>query len=683
MVRIAVDIGGTFTDTIAFDAESGVVRLVKVPSTPRDPQTAFGKSLARIWEQGMRPEEVKNLVHVTTMASNQLLGQMRLELPRCALVTTKGFRDILEIGRQNRQEVYNLFFERPRQLVPRHWRFEIDERVDSGGRVLKGAKEKELRILAKRLKRERIDCVAVCFLNSYANGRNEMKTKAILEREGLDVQVSSQVDPEFREYERASTTVVNALLSPLFSRYLSEIEESLRNEGISAPLQVLTSAGGLIEGWQAAQKPIISMESGPAAGVIATADVAKTLGLERVISFDMGGTTAKAGTVVDGEVGMVSEIEVGGRSNRGRTVRGSGYPVRCPGVDLAEVSAGGGTIISADSAGGVVVGPTSAGADPGPACYGRGGSSPTLTDANLLLGRLGESLLGGTFRLDRKAAQYALKGVGEKAGLDPYDLAVSAVSIINTQMAKAIDIVTVERGLDPRGFTLVAFGGAGPMHAAEVAELVGIESVIVPPVPGLFSALGMLMTGNRYDEVLPRVGLLQDVAGDIEASFLTMEEAIVERLSPARDEKIGFERSVDLRYYRQGYEINVKAPRPFNPKAVLAAFRRKHMQVYNFVHAGKQVETVALRLTMTTHRPNLDIGKISSPSTVGSSSRRVCRSGGISNTVRVYQRSALGKIHSLDGPAIIEEYDSTTVIPPGWELQSVNAGCLLLRRSRR
>lgn len=683
MVRIAVDIGGTFTDAIAFDAESGAVRLAKVSSTPKDPQTAFGESLARIWKQGVRPEEVKNLVHVTTMASNQLLGQMRLELPRCALVTTKGFRDVLEIGRQNRQEVYNLFFERPRQLVPRRWRFEVDERVDSEGRVLKRAKESELRILAKELKRERIECVAVCFLNSFADGSNETKTKVALEREGLNVHASSQVDPEFREYERASTTVVNALLSPLFSRYLSEIEERLRSEGITAPLQVLTSAGGLVKGWQAAQKPIISIESGPAAGVIATAEVAKALGLRKVISFDMGGTTAKAGTVVDGEVGMVPEIEVGGRSNRGRTVKGSGYPVRVPGVDLAEVSAGGGTIISADSAGGVIVGPTSAGADPGPACYGKGGSLPTLTDANLLLGRLGSSLLGGTFKLDREAARRALSEVGERTRLDSFVLAASAVSIINTQMAKAIEIVTVERGLDPRGFSLVAFGGAGPMHAAEVAELVGVESVIVPPVPGLFSALGMLMTGNRYDEVVPKVGLLQDLASDIEPSFLTMEETLLERLSPARGGEMRFERSVDLRYYRQGYEINVKASRPFDPEAALAAFRRKHMQIYNFVHEGKQVETVALRLTATTRRPDLEIGKISSPSGAGSSSRRACRFGGVPRTVRVCQRSALGRIHDLDGPAIIEEYDSTTVIPPGWKLQSVNSGCLVLGRSRR
>ncbi|MGA2199283.1 MAG: hydantoinase/oxoprolinase family protein [Nitrososphaerales archaeon] len=683
MVRVAVDIGGTFTDAIAFDAESGAVHLSKVQSTPRDPQTAFDKSLARFWEEGVHPEEVSNVVHVTTMASNQLLGQMRLELPRCALVTTKGFRDVLEIGRQNRQEVYNLFFQKPRPLVPRHWRFEIDERVDSEGRVLRRAGEEELRILAKRLKRERIECVAVCFLNSFANASNETKAKAVLEGEGLDVHISSRVDPELREYERTSTTVVNALLAPLFSRYLSGIEESLRKEGVSAPLQVLTSAGGLVEGWQAAEKPITSIESGPAAGVIATAEVARTLGLRKVISFDMGGTTAKAGTVVNGDVSTVPEMEVGGRSNRGRTVKGSGYPVRCPSIDLAEVSAGGGTIIGADPAGGVVVGPTSAGADPGPACYGKGGTLPTLTDANLLLGRLGESLLGGTFRLDRRAARRALGEIGERAGLDPFDLAVSAVSIINTQMAKAIDIVTVERGLNPRDFSLVAFGGAGPMHAAEVAELVGVESVIVPPVPGLFSALGMLMTGNRYDEVVPKVGLLEDVAGEIEPSFLSMEEALRQRLSPGRDEKVRFERSVDLRYYRQGYEINVKAPRPFNIEAALAAFRRRHMQVYNFVHEGGRVESVALRLTMTTPRPGLDIGKVSSPSGAGSPHRRACRFGGAPRTVSVYQRNGLGEVRGLDGPAIIEEYDSTTVIPPGWRLQSVDSGCLVLRRGAR
>ncbi|MDA4128836.1 MAG: hydantoinase/oxoprolinase family protein [Thaumarchaeota archaeon] len=680
---MAVDVGGTFTDAIALDEETGAVRLVKLPSTPKHPQTAFSKSLAGIWEQGVSPENVTSLVHVTTIGSNQLLGQEGLELPRCAFVVTKGFRDILEIGRQNRPEVYNLFFERPRQLVPRRWRFEVRERVDAEGRILEKATEAELRALARKMLREQIECVAVCFLNSFVNARNEIRTKSVLGREGLDVQISSEVDPEFREYERASTTVVNVLLAPLFSRYLSEMEKSIRKAGITAPLEILTSAGGLVEASRVARRPIIAIESGPAAGVVGTAEVARILGLKKAISFDMGGTTAKAGTVVNGEVGMVSEIEVGGRSNRGRTVKGSGYPVRCPSVDLAEVSAGGGTIIGADPAEGVVVGPMSAGADPGPACYGRGGLSPTLTDANLLLGRLGDSLLGGSFRLDREAAEIALKEVGSKTGLSPLELAATALRIINVQMAKAIDLVTVERGLDPRDFALVAFGGAGPMHAAEVAEEVHVDNIVVPPVPGLFSALGMLMTGHRYDEVVPKVGLIEEMSDEIESSFLAMEEALIERIHLARGEKARVERSLDLRYYGQGYEINVKSPKPFKTETVLSLFRRMHMRTFGFLHKGKKVEVVALRLTVRTPNPNLDIGKISSPSGVGHSRERSCWFEGGPRNTPVHQRAALGKTPDLDGPAIVEEYDSTTVIPPNWQLHWVRSGCLILRRSRR
>jgi N-methylhydantoinase A len=509
MLIVAVDIGGTFTDFVYVRGD-GSLGFYKVLSTPRSPEVAVLEGLRVLGGASF-------VVHATTIATNALRGQVGLELPRVALVTTRGFRDVVEIGRQNRPRLYDPFFEKPRPLVPRDFRFEVDERVDFRGSILRPLDVRELESLGSRLGALGVESAAMVFLHSYANPVHEVLAEGVLSRYVGYVSPSYKVAPEPREYERTSTTVVNATLMPIVSGYLERLIKGLRELGVME-LSIMSSSGGLVTVEEAMVRPVQIVESGPAAGVIATAELSRMLGTPRAIGFDMGGTTAKAGTVVDFEVEVTSEYEVGGEAHHGRIVKGSGYPVRFPFVDLAEVSAGGGSIIWRDEVGALRVGPISAGADPGPVCYGRGGVRPTITDANLALGRIGDYMLGGAMKLDRSASIKALQALG-----DPEVVAWEAISIANLEMARAIRLVTVERGLDPADFTLVAFGGAGPQHAVEIAEELGVRSVVVPPHPGLFSALGLLLADWRFEA---RVAY----PVDLEEAYLKLEGELLGRL---------------------------------------------------------------------------------------------------------------------------------------------------------
>jgi len=478
---------------------------------------------------------------------------------------------------------------------------------------------------------------------------------------------------------------VNAVLAPAVSGYLRSAGEEMRRIGITAELYVLGSSGGLLDIAEAGRRPILAVESGPAAGVVAASEVARSLRLAKVISFDMGGTTAKAGAILNFEPAVVPEVEVGGRVNRGRLVKGSGYPVRTQSIDLAEVSAGGGTVISVGEAGEMAVGPMSAGADPGPACYGKGGEAPTITDANLILGRIGTTLLGGKMRLNPEEAVRAFESLRERSGMGAEELASASLRIVNFQMAKAIEIVTLERGLDARDFALVAFGGAGPMHAVEVAESIGITKVIVPPLPGLFSALGMLMTDMRYDRVRGMVGLLEEVGeGKIEEMFEEMERESSESLNEKGIEgRPSYRRSIDLRYYGQGYELEIVVRRPFNRAAVTKAFEGRHVEVYGFAHEGERIELTALRLTTTipaTSKVRLSEVEGEMP-VAGGEGRRRAKFGERWFETQVYSRELLpvgGGV--IRGPAIVEEYDSTVVVPPGWGCVKNHLRCLVIER---
>lgn len=687
MLRVAVDVGGTFTDAVAAE-DDGRLLVVKIRSTPKAPEECFLSAIALLLSENKLPSSsVRDIVHVGTIGTNLFLGQVGLQLPKVALVATRGFRDVVEIGRQNRPELYNIFFQRPPPLIPRRLRLEVSERVDSNGRILQAVSVPDLESLSKRLRSESVQGVAVSFLNSYLNPGNEQDAKRILQ-ESLKASVfaSSEVDPEHREYERTSTTVVNAVLAPIVSTYLRSAMEGLRAAGFTCDMQILSSAGGLVDVEEAKSRPIVTIESGPAAGVVGAAEVAKLLGNGRVISLDMGGTSAKAGCVVNHFPLVVPEIEVGGKVHMGRTVKGSGYPVRSPCIDLAEVSAGGGTIIWADQAETLRVGPVSAGAEPGPACYNTGGKNATITDANLVLGRIDTELLGGKLHLNRNAAENALQRVAEGTGLDIHEVASSSLKLVNLHMAKAVHIVSLERGLDPREFSLLSFGGAGPMHAAELADEVGISEVIVPPWPGLFSALSMLLSDVKYNYVKGMIASLDESAEDkIEQLFNSMTLDALNELDNRRIDrsKASILRTLDLRYRGQGYELEIATPTPFDYTDTVNRFEAKHEAVYGYKHLGERIEVTAIRLTVVLPARKAKLGTPLRSDTKTESAllshRRAWFSGSWFDT-SVFSRELLPQREPVIGPAIVEEYDSTIVVPPHWNCESNSTGCLILRR---
>ncbi len=675
-VRVGVDVGGTFTDFVIFYVEEGRVERLKIPSTPQDPAKAVIEGLRRIVEK-VGHEKMSVVVHASTIGSNLFLGQLGLEIPKTALVTTKGFRDVLEIGRQRRPELYNVFFTKPRPLVPRRLRFTVTERVSHRGEVLTPLNEEEVVEIAKRLREEGVKAVAICLLNSYVNPVHERKVAEIL-RELLpqDVYIvpSCEVDPEYREYERTSTTVVNTVLMPVISQYILNMKRGLEALGVRSNLLIMLSSGGVVSADKVIKAPAATIESGPAAGVVASTYISRMLSVSKALSFDMGGTTAKVCAIVGGEPLVVPEFEVGGRVHRGRLIRGSGYVVRYPHIDLAEVSAGGGTIAWVDEAGRLRVGPYSAGSDPGPACYGRGGTDPTVTDANLVLGRLGRVLAGGEVVLREDLARRAIEEkICAKTGLSLEEAAHGVIRLVNAEMARAIKIVTVERGLDPREFTLIAFGGAGPMHACDLAEELRINNIIVPQAPGTFSALGLLLADYRYDLktcILKRLGELD--ADYLEDCFRELEER-GERLLREEgftEENMVFLRYVDMRYARQSYELMIPAPRPVTDMDSLRLrFLERHRELYGYAVETEDVILVNVRVTAigVTRKPSL---REHTETGTGGPEPYTYRevyfdSEGWVKTP-IYKRESLKAGQVVYGPAIVEDYDSTIVIKPGW-----------------
>ena len=682
-MKLAVDIGGTFTDLVAED-DDGRAAVSKVLTTPRDHAEGVMSAVAKAAADLRR---TALFLHGSTIAINTVVERKGV---KTALITTRGFRDVYEIGRSNRPDAYNLFFERPVPLVPRSLRREVTERMTARGEIHTPLNQEEASRVVAELKKAGVASIAVCLLHSYANPAHEEALGEIIASVHPDayVTLSHRILREYREYERTSTTAVNAYVGPVVARYLGSLRERLRRQGFRGEVLVMQSGGGVMSLDTAIQMPVRMMESGPVAGVIGAARVAHALGYSQAISFDMGGTTAKTSLTRNGNAEIANHYFIGGYN--------SGHPVMLPVVDIVEVGSGGGSIAWLDAAGGLKVGPISAGADPGPASYGRGGTKPTVTDANLILGRLGEkSFLGGEMALDREAAVAAVrKHVAGPLELDVNQASVAILRIANAHMALALRAVSVQRGQDPRDFALVAFGGAGPLHGCTLARELKIPLVIVPRLPGQFSAWGMLTCGLRQDYVQT---LMRDFATvGPEEIHATLSALVNDGLATLTSERAAggaqpeIDCRLDLRYRGQEYTVTVPLPgagfAAEDREGVAARFHELHRLLYGHSAPEEALELVAVRVTV--HR-SVEKGQSfaaahASPSESGRSAsaytkRRVHMGEGYGfMDTPVYRRDELALGARLEGAAIVEEAASTTVLLPHDRLQVVSTGELVI-----
>ncbi|HEV3198523.1 MAG TPA: hydantoinase/oxoprolinase family protein [Bryobacteraceae bacterium] len=672
-LRIAIDTGGTFTDCVW--VERGQVRMLKVFSTPADPSQAIAGAVRTI-SAGAGVV----LLHGTTVGTNTLLQRKGA---RVALVTTTGFEDALEIGRQARPKLYDFFFDRVEPLVPGELRFGVNERTDSEGQILAGPSPQELEDLAEQLAAKQPDSIAISLLFSFANSANEGTVADALRKLGLPISISHKILPEFREYERTSTVVVNAYLQPVMQRYLENLAARLEQPPARKPptsVFVMQSSGGITPLATAAREPVRTVLSGPAGGVVGASSTARRSGLDQIITFDMGGTSTDV-ALVDRQARAGSQSEV------------AGLPVAVPMLDIHTVGAGGGSLARFDAAGALRVGPESAGADPGPICYGRG-TLPTVTDANLILGRLQpHRFLGGDFQLDfertRRIVSEWLKHQQSALGLEPF--AVGVIRVVNATMEKAIRVVSIERGHDPRRFALVAFGGAGGLHACELAQALGIPRVVVPAMPGALSAFGILVSDVVKDysrtvlwHATTKLPLVQ-----LEKEFARLSQTAERDFrSESWTGAIRQQRSVDVRYRGQGYELNLPYAR-----SLLADFHQAHTLRYGYSHPGRELELVTLRLRAIVKSPQARISagelttKTSAPPSRSNSkahhrppSPEVLPVSFHGKPLRtnIYQRDHLTVGGKYSGPAVITEYSATTVVPPGMRFSLDRAGNLLV-----
>jgi len=700
--RIGVDIGGTFTDVAVLEETSGQVGIAKVSTTPHD----FGEAViegtrAAMDEYRIAPDAVSLLSHATTIVTNALLEARGANI---ALVATRGFRDVLEIRRSARADLYDLFQDAPAVLVPRRRRFEVTERIDAQGEVVTALDEAEIDAVIDSIRvLDEVQAVAVCLMFSFLNDVHERQVGERLRAAlpGLPVFLSSEILPEIREFERTSTTAVCAYVGPVLTSYLERLAAALAELDLPA-LHVMGSNGGVLDVAEALRMPAAAVESGPAAGVIAAQRLGDQIGRANLISFDMGGTTAKASLIENGRIETTSEYEVGGQGNVGRWLHGTGHPIRVPVIDLAEVSAGGGSIAWIDPGGALRVGPQSAGAEPGPACYGRGGNRPTVTDANVVLGRLSRThLLGGKLPIDARAAEAAVRAhVADPLGLGVMEAAAGIVSVVNHGMAEALRIVSVERGHDAREFSLVAFGGAGPVHAAALAEELDIPEVVIPPIPGGFSALGLVATDLRRDwshTFYSPVESIDPAALDqrLEELERTAEAMLRDAGIPELDRVV--ERAADCRYTKQAYELTIPLAGGTVTREALDAlareFHAQHLRTYGHENPTESVQMVNVRVTATGRMPRVEFRAGAASAEGGTTARNGAVTErevwfGESVPCPVIDRHDLARNLSGDdaarpGPFIVEEMDCTVVVPPGWSAVLDDRGFILMARSDR
>lgn len=662
---VGVDVGGTFTDvTLMVDGE---LLTAKVPTTDEQSEGVMAGLEKACRSAGIETSDLEGFSHAMTVSVNALLEEAGATT---ALVTTEGFRDVLEIGRQDRPALYDLDAEKPRPLVPRRRRYEIAERATTEG-IEAAVDPEDVRDLARELRRDDVEAVAVSLLHAYAHPENERRVTEIL-REELEVPISAshEVLAEFREYERTATTVVDAYVTPAIDRYVGRLSENAREEGVPQP-KIMQANGGITDAETVRRNAVLTVLSGPAAGVVGANAMATGEGEDDesgLVTFDMGGTSSDVSLVRDGAVERTTTGAINDR------------PIRTPMVDIETVGAGGGSIAWVDAGGALRIGPRSAGANPGPACYGKGGTEPTVTDANLVLGYIGASTsLGGELSLDESAAHEALSQLADKAGMDgPMEAARGVYRVANANMTRAIRSVTVERGYDPRSFGLVAFGGAGPMHAMAIAEDLDMRRVIVPRASGVLSAYGLLAADEKQDAVRTyRRPLESVVTTAVDDIYDELKAAVLEEMSDPDAAEIEF--SADLRYAGQSFELTVDVPGSFDPTDAERRFTNAHETTYGY-RMDEPVHLINCRVTATIPReePSLSYEADGEPVTV----HRSARFGEETLETPVYERETLPPGYDLTGPAIIEEAETTVVIPPSWNVQVRDDGALLAEVSQ-
>ncbi|MBS7789474.1 hydantoinase/oxoprolinase family protein [Roseococcus sp. SDR] len=684
--RIGVDVGGTFTDVV-LALPGGRIVVNKTTTTPQDPGEGVAAGIAAvIAEAGLAAGQVTEIVHGTTVASNTILQKAGA---RTGLLTTQGFRDVLEIGRIRTPGMFDMTWRKPEPLVPRRWRLEARERTAADGSVVTPLDAESVREAAAFFLAEGVEAVAICFINSYAHPAHERAAAALLRAAApqLLVTASCEVLPEIKEYERTSTAVVNAYLLPAMRGYLSRLQQRLAAIGITAPVQVMASNGGMIGLDAARERPVFAVGSGPAGGVAGAARLGDGIGAADLIVFDMGGTTAKAAIIEGGQPSLVTEYEFrDGISTPSRFVKGAGYMLKVPAIDIAEVGSGGGSIARIDAGGLLVVGPQSAGGDPGPACYGRGNAEPTVTDANMVLGYLNPTALaGGSLRVDAALSREAIaRRIAGPLKLSVEEAAHGIRQIANVNMARAIRAVTVERGKDPRDLALMAFGGGGPLHAVNVARLLGIRRVLISPVAGVFSAAGMLAAEAVHEFVHPLLmPLAQVTPALLQAARASMAQAGHAALAHEgyAKETVELRYAADLRYAGQSSQLTVPVG-DFAVAALHAGFERLYGETFGYTAAGEGVELVNLRLSAIGRAegridfPSLALDARALAGAVGERLVSFAR-GEAPVPTRLLPRAALadGPVH---GPAILESYDTTIIVPPGCTARAAGSGTVVI-----
>lgn len=686
MKTIGVDVGGTFTDLVYCDLGTGELAIHKVSTTPHDPSQGVLTGIRELCaDNGVDPADIGYVFHGTTTATNAVLENKGA---KAGLITNEGFRDIVHIGRHQRVEHYSIMQELPwqsRPLIQRRYRKTVGGRlVPPTGEELVPLDEDAVRHAALELKEDGVESVAICFLFSYLNPAHELRAKAIVEEVMPEafVTTSSFVSPQFREFERFTTASLAAFIGPKVDRYIGHLDSALRESGIDGDLRIMASNGGVATAKMVTEKPALTLLSGLAAGVLGGAWIGEQVDRKRLITFDIGGTSADIGIIVDG---VFAETDA-------RSTSIAGFPLLMPMLDIHTIGAGGGSIAYVDRGGAFRVGPQSAGAVPGPAAYGRGGVQPTVTDANLVLGRLDpHDFLGGGMKLDAAASHAVIGRLAEELGLPINETAEGVLTIINANMANAIRSRTVQKGIDPRGFALVAFGGAGPLHGAEVAAMLGIPEVIVPPYPGITSAMGLLTTDLKYDAIRTQF----QVSGAVDLSRLNadcraMEEQLAAQFEADRipAEQVSFERIGDLRYVGQGYELKIAFPLgEITQKGlaeVWAAFHKAHAAEYGHAFEASPIEIVNIRVSGIGRMDKITALKPPSGGSLAEAHLRTSPSvfrvdGELKSfDTPVYQRAKLPVGEAFPGPAIILQKDSTTVIPPNASARVHASGSIIL-----